>query len=145
MTSQRESQPLGWRLLCSAGAGLALPAALWLVGLLLEHQVICRNQGFSCLGVAFLAIPLAIVGGAGLAYLVLHLLRVEQAWRVALIGPFATWAISSALVGQPLLPLLGAVLGYLAAGVITTDRVAWPWRVALAALLLAVAVLPNLS
>ncbi|MGO1055696.1 hypothetical protein [Crossiella sp. CA198] len=149
MSTAEGTEAIGRRLLVSLAAGLGPGLLLLLVDVLLTRQLICTNQGFNCLGVALLAIPLAVALGVGLAWLVLYRARVEQGWRIALIGPVAAWAIARVLSGMPLpqsaLLLLYGMLGYLAAGFVTAPRVAWPWRAGVGLLLLAAAVLPGLG
>ncbi|MCK2237747.1 MULTISPECIES: hypothetical protein [unclassified Crossiella] len=143
------TEGIGRRLLVSAAAGLAPGLVLLLVELLLTQQIICTNQGFGCLGAWLLAFPLGLALGVGLAWLVLHRARVEQGWRIAILGPVAAWAIVRFLAGLPLpqsaLFLLYGMLGYLVAGFVTAPRVAWPWRAGVGLLLLAAAVLPSLG
>ncbi|WHT19811.1 hypothetical protein N8J89_01650 [Crossiella sp. CA-258035] len=147
MTTAAVTEPTGRRLTVAGVAGVLPGLVMWLVNALITGQVLCTNQGFNCLGVALLAFPLGVVAGAGLAWLALHLAGVERAWRIALLGPVGIWAAGRVLtelsvpLPQPVLLLLYGVLGYLVAAFATASRVAWPWRLGVALLVLVPALL----
>ncbi|WIY05621.1 hypothetical protein QRX60_17855 [Amycolatopsis mongoliensis] len=119
---------------CLVAAASGLLATLALRVFQLPYQDLCT--GAACFLVALLVVPLVLLGGALLAYVLMALARVRPAWPVALGGPFAVLALITTVldVGEvPYWAFSAVVAGcYLLAALVTADELPPAWRVALA-------------
>jgi hypothetical protein len=92
--------------------------------------------GAACFIVGLLVVPLVLVGGALVAYLLLALARVRPAWPVALVGPLAVLAVFTTVLepGAASFFTASAVVAgcYAFAALVTADGLPRVWRVALA-------------
>lgn len=118
------------RCLVSAGSGVLAMLAMTLV----PAGDWCT--GASCMFVGVVAVPLLVMGAALLAWLVMGLARVREAWQVALGGPLAVLALVTTVLDMSSTPMvwyLGVIAAcYALAAAVTAEHVPRAWRVALA-------------
>jgi hypothetical protein len=117
------------RCLVAAVTGLVATLVLWA----LPYRELCT--GPACLVIAMFVVPLAVMGVALIAYVLLALARVRPAWPVALGGPLVVLSLVTTvldLVACPF-PLFCVVVAgcYAFAALVATDALPLAWRIAL--------------
>ncbi|MEU8635178.1 hypothetical protein AB0C38_23615 [Amycolatopsis sp. NPDC048633] len=117
------------RCLVAAASGLLATLALRA----LPDLDLCT--GSACFLVGLLVVPLVLVGGALLAYVLMALARLRPAWPVALAGPFVVLALITTVIDAgtwPFPPFAAVVAAsYALASLVTADELPRAWRVAL--------------
>jgi hypothetical protein len=91
--------------------------------------------GTSCILLGIVVGPLMLMAAALLAWLIMGLARVRDAWQVALGGPLVMLALGTTVLDMSTWPVAGALVVvaacYALAAFVTADTPPRAWRVAL--------------
>jgi hypothetical protein len=77
---------VGRRCAIAAGIGAGLGLVWWVLIQLISAGLVCSKETWSCLGWAVFAVPVAVIVGGIVGWLVLRAVELSRSWLVALVG-----------------------------------------------------------
>jgi hypothetical protein len=113
------------RALVGALVGAALGAGWWGVREGIASGAVCSKDDWDCLAMGLFAIPISLIVGVLLAWLLFRALRVERALSMAAVGMAfaAALTLMTVWVAFPASGVVAGALGFLLAAPVTAPRV----------------------
>src|SRR4051794_32179154 len=114
----------GRRTALAAGTGALLGALWWGIRELIASGAICSTDDYDCLGTGVIAMPVAAIAGALLAWLVFRALNLPRPAAAAVIGAALTAILMILTIWFPIPAgaIITGALGFAIAAAVTGPR-----------------------